>query len=161
MLQILKKFFFRHPLLSIRWKIAVLVIGFIGLLDSTYLTYSHYSNQALTCPVVKKVNSCEIVATSSYSTMLGAPLSLFGLGFYLLIIIIGLASIKEKYQFTLNFIIPLAFVAWVFSARLTYLQIFVIKSFCYYCLLSALLSTILLVLGILIVKKTELASITS
>ena len=90
--------------------------------------------------------------------MLGVPLALFGLGFYILIIAIGLVSFKEKYQFVLNFIIPLALVAWIFSVRLTYLQMFVIKSFCYYCLLSALLSTILLIIGIIMVKKIEIAS---
>lgn len=158
MLQSLKKILFHHPLLSARWKIAVLAIGIIGLLDSGYLTYGHYGNQGLACPAVKEVNSCEIVATSSYSTILGVPLSLLGLGFYILIIVIGLVSFKEKYQFVLNFIIPLALVAWIFSFRLTYLQMFVIKSFCYYCLLSALLSTILLVIGIIMVKKIEITS---
>ncbi len=158
MLQKLKNFFFHHPGLSNRWKVAVIAIGLIGLLDSSYLAYSYYSNQDLACPVIKEVNSCEIVATSSYSTMMGTPLALFGMGFYLLIVAIGLISLKEKYQFALNFIAPLAFVAWVFSVRLTYLQMFVIKSFCYYCLLSALLSTILLVLGVLMVKKIELSS---
>lgn len=158
MLQKLKHFFFHHPALSNSWKIAVIIIGLIGFFDSGYLTYSHYSNQEVACPTVKEVNSCEIVATSSYSTMMGTPLALFGMGFYLLITAIGFISLKEKYQFTLNFITPLAFMAWVFSVRLTYLQMFVIKSFCYYCLLSALLSTILLALGVLMVKKIEFTS---
>ena len=158
MLQKLKHFFFHHPALSHGWKIAVIIIGLIGLLDSSYLTYTHYGEIAPACPVIEKVNSCEIVATSSYSTMLGIPLSLFGMGFYILVVAIGLVSFKEKYQFALNFIAPLALMAWIFSVRLTYLQMFVIKSFCYYCLLSAILSTLLLALGVLMVKKIDLAS---
>jgi len=133
---------------------AVIIIGLMGLIDSGYLVYKHYTNQILPCPTVQLVNTCQVVATSAYANILGVPIALIGLGFYLAIIIIGLAGLKEKYQFAFNFIPPLSALAWLFSARLTYLQFFVIHSICYYCIFSALLATFLLIIGVIIIQKT-------
>ena len=127
----------------------------MGFFDSGYLTFKHYSNEILPCPVVESVNTCQVVATSVYSNILGVPIALIGLFFYVAIIAIGLVSLKEKYQFILNFIPPLSALAWLFSVRLTYLQFFVIHSVCYYCIFSALLATILLIMGVMIIKKID------
>jgi len=153
MLAFLHRHFTRHPSLSLRWPIAIVFIGLLGFVDSGYLAYKHYTNEILPCPGVELVNTCQVVATSVYSTILGIPLSLLGLFFYATVIVIGLFALNEKYQFVLNFIPPLALVAWVFSVRLVYLQLFVIYSVCYYCIWSAILSTVLLILGIIIVRK--------
>jgi len=153
MLSFLHRHFTHHPALSFRWPIAVIIIGLLGLADSGYLTYSHYAQTVLPCPTVQSVNTCQVVATSVYSNILGVPLALIGLGFYAIIIAIGLVALKEKYQFALNFIPPLSALAWLFSVRLTYLQFFVIDSICYYCIFSAILSTILLIMGVMMIQK--------
>jgi len=151
----LHRHFTRHPALSLRWPLTVIIIGLMGMIDSGYLTYSHYAQTVLPCPTIESVNTCQVVATSVYSNILGVPLALIGLGFYATIIAIGLISLKEKFQFALNFIPPLAALAWLFSVRLTYLQFFVIHSVCYYCIFSALLATILLVMGVMMMRKID------
>ncbi len=153
MLAFLHRHFTRHPALSPRWPIAVIIIGLLGFFDSGYLAYKHYANQTILCPIVESVNTCQVVAVSVYSNILGVPIALLGLFFYIAIITIGLNSLKERYQFVLNFIPPLSALAWLFSIRLTYLQFFIIHSICYYCIFSALLSTLLLVIGIMIIRK--------
>ncbi|MFA7654091.1 MAG: vitamin K epoxide reductase family protein [Candidatus Magasanikbacteria bacterium] len=155
MLALLHRHFTRHPALTTIWPIAIIIIGLLGFLDSGYLTYKHYAHEILPCPIVESVNTCQVVATSIYSNILGIPLALIGLGFYTVIILIGLLALKEKYQFMLNFVPLLSVLSWLFSVRLTYLQFFVINSVCYYCIFSAFLATILVIMGIMIIKKID------
>lgn len=145
MLQKIRNFFLRSIKIKKIFKIAIIIIGLIGLTDSSYLTYSHYKANPINCfTEVKQVNSCQVVAESAYSTILGVPISLMGMFFYLIVIFIGALSFKNDFTFLLNLLLPFSVIAVLFSLRLTYLQIYVIGYLCYYCILSALLSCILL-----------------
>jgi uncharacterized membrane protein len=59
-----------------------LVLSLIGLGASAYLTYEHYSSSTtLACPDTGAIN-CVKVTTSTYSELLGIPVALLGLLFY-------------------------------------------------------------------------------
>jgi uncharacterized membrane protein len=69
----------RH-LAWLRW--GSLVVCVLGLAASAYLTYEHYSSStSLACPDTGAIN-CLKVTTSSYSKVLGVPVALLGLLFY-------------------------------------------------------------------------------
>ena len=145
MLQKLRNFFLRSIHIKQSFKIAIIIIGLVGLADSSYLTYSHYKANPINCfTEVKQVNSCQVVAESTYSTILGLPISLMGMLFYLTVIAIGILSLKKDFNFLLNLLLPFSIIAVLFSLRFTYLQIYIIGFLCYYCILSALLSCALL-----------------
>jgi uncharacterized membrane protein len=58
------------------------VICVLGLLDSAYLTYEHYTSSAtLACSDTGAIN-CLKVTTSSYATIAGVPVALLGLVFF-------------------------------------------------------------------------------
>lgn len=145
MLQKIRGFVLRTVDIKQSFKIAIIAIGLIGLADSSYLTYAHYKAHPINCfTEVKQVNSCQLVADSIYSTVLGVPISLLGMCFYLVIIGIGISSFKKDFTFLLNLLLPFSALAVLFSLRLTYLQVYVIGYICYYCLISAALSCALL-----------------
>lgn len=145
MLQKIRGYVLKSVNINQTLKIAIIVIGLVGLVDSSYLTYAHYKANPINCfTEVKQVNSCQVVADSIYSTVLGVPISLLGIFFYLTIIAIGLISFKKDFTFILNLLLPFSAFAVLFSLRLTYLQVYVIGYICYYCLISATLSCILL-----------------
>ncbi len=126
-----------------KWKHTLVSLSAVGLFDTSYLTYTHFKSQILNCLGFAVVNGCQVVTESIYSTILGVPIALIGLCYYLFVIGVALLSYKHKYNFLLNSLLPLTALSSIFSLRLIYLQVNVIGYICYYCMLSAVISFIL------------------
>ena len=156
MLHKIKKYICRPVEIENKWKHAIVSLSVVGFFDTSYLTYSHFKSQILSCFGHTIVNGCQVVTESIYSTVLGVPIALVGLGYYTFIIVAALLSYKRKFNFLLNSILPITALAVLFSLRLTYLQIAVINYICYYCILSAALSVILFGISWKIYKKISL-----
>ncbi|MBT2209872.1 MULTISPECIES: vitamin K epoxide reductase family protein [Actinomadura] len=60
---------------------AAWVLTLAGFGISVYLTISHYHEEALTCSASGTVD-CHAVTTSKYSTLVGIPMPLLGLAFF-------------------------------------------------------------------------------
>lgn len=77
--------------LTPRWLPAVtLLLSLIGLGVSIYLTYEHYTgNKNLICSATSTIN-CLKVTTSPQSVVLGIPVAVFGLAFF--VAMVGLNS---------------------------------------------------------------------
>lgn len=122
---------------------AVASIALVGFFLALYLTlYKIGIMGELACAV----GSCERVQSSRYAVFLGLPVAAWGLGFYGLTFALALAGLQPAYERAR--IIPRALVAlsgWglLFSAWLTYLELFVIKGICMWCVISAALVVLL------------------
>lgn len=124
------------------FKPAVLILSIIGFLLSVYLTYLHYSEgQTAFC---SQGSDCDVVRQSSYSSLLGIPVALFGAVGYALIFWFTYVSMSKRLRWLLLYTISLA--GFVFSLYLTYLELFVIKAICPYCVVSALIMTAIFIL---------------
>jgi len=124
------------------FKPAILILSVIGFLLSLYLTYLHYTEgQSAFC---SQGSDCDVVRQSSYSNILGIPVALFGAVGYALIFWFTYVSIARSTRWLLLYTISLA--GFIFSAYLTYLEIFVIKAICPYCVASALIMTIIFIM---------------
>jgi uncharacterized membrane protein len=123
-----------------------LIFSLIGFLDATYLTIQHYRGFWLECgPVL----DCDAVMTSQYAVIGGVPLALLGAVYYLVIFLLTVAYYDRKHPYLLSIIAPLTILGFLVSLVLVYLQAFIIRAFCLYCLLSALTSTGLFVLALI------------
>ncbi|MEU5879700.1 vitamin K epoxide reductase family protein [Spirillospora sp. NPDC047279] len=71
----------RTPARPLWFMISAWALTLAGLGISVYLTISHYDEKALVCSASGKVD-CHAVTTSKYSDLLGIPLPLLGLGFF-------------------------------------------------------------------------------
>lgn len=114
-----------------------IILSILGLIVSSYLLYTRLTETHLVCGI----SSCDIVNNSKYAFLLGIPVSAWGVVFYLVELI--LLFIKKYKLFFWGTIIGV-----VFSAYLTYLEFFVIYSWCQWCLLSAWITVALFVLGL-------------
>ena len=109
------------------------VLAVAGLADATYLTASHLSGETVTCLASTR---CSEVLTSKYATFAGVPLALVGaIGYFIVFAAATLAAFgMENARRVLTIMIGVMFVG---TLWLLYLQAFVIKAYCDYCLLSA------------------------
>ncbi len=126
----------------------------IGLVVALYLLTVHWGWWQAVC---LGVGNCEVVNTSIYSELLGIPVALLGALSYAGLIILGLAIWKDiyaEYARLARFFI--AMVGVVFSAYLTYIELFVLHEICPWCVTSAILITLIAILSILDLRTAEL-----
>lgn len=118
-----------------------------GALISAYLTWSYLQGVAPVC--VGDSSGCETVQTSRYAEILGIPVA--SLGFFAYAGLLGSALIRDERAALFGLLIAL--VGTLFSAYLTYLEIFVIGAFCQWCVASAALMVASLLLTALRVGR--------
>lgn len=130
--------------------IVVLIVALLGFIDASYLTVEHYKNVIPPCSVT---GGCEVVLTSIYSTILGVPVSLLGAIFYLLILVGAFAYLESKNDQFLKWSLMLTIPGFILALWFVYVQIFILHSYCIYCLGSFLTTTILFTLAMKIFTK--------
>ncbi len=89
--------------------------------------------------------SCTAVDNSKYSELFGIGVSIYGVAGYFLLLILCVISLarKKKYSGFIDFMIFGGGLGGVlFSAWLTWLEAYVIKSYCPYCVVSAALMSL-------------------
>ena len=123
--------------------IILLILSFLGFLDSAYLTILHYQNSLPPCSVT---SGCEEVLASAYSTLGPMPIALFGVIFYLAVIVLCLFLTTNYKKIYLKILYLFIFVGFVVSVILFEVQAFILRSFCQYCVLSEVITTALLIL---------------
>ena len=126
----------------------VATLGLIGVFVSTYLTlYKLGYIGELKCTV----GSCETVNTSQWATFLGMPVAAWGLGFYVVALVLSMLGVQERYADSRAFSVALvALTGWgvVFSGWLTYLELFVINAICIWCVTSACIVAIMFLVSV-------------
>jgi uncharacterized membrane protein len=135
---------------------AVLVIALLGVLEAGYLTYLHYHGLgSLPCLGGHHgVSSCETVQSSVYSKFAGVSVALLGLLGY--ITIVTSLFVRGELGRATGFCVAL--VGFGFSMYLTYRELFTLKHICEWCVGSATLMTILMVLTAIRFLRGEPAS---
>jgi len=98
---------------------------------------------------------CEKVLTSAFSMLGPIPLALFGVIFYLTVILTCLLILIEGRKELVKFFHFTVLVGFLFSVVLFFIQFGDLQSFCQYCLLSEVISTGLLMLSLLKLAKTK------
>jgi uncharacterized membrane protein len=133
---------------------ATLGLACLGALDATYLlVYKLTKNNAMCLGN----GGCHDVNFSPYAEIGRIPVSVFGMAAFL--VIAGIVMLEPRIKFLKEngalaiFGISLAGVA--FTAYLTWLEIYVIHAICPFCIISAILITLIFILAIFrLIKQT-------
>lgn len=133
---------------------ASIVLSVLGAADAIYLLVLKLTQNELMCV---GNHGCITVNNSIYSEIYGFPVSIFGLMGYLAILVILVLEPRWKLAAENGplTIFGMSIVGVLFSAYLTYIEAFVIFAYCPFCVISAIIMTILFVLAIIrLVKHT-------
>jgi len=139
---------------SRRQTLALLAV--VGVCIALYLTlYKIGVIGVLSC----SIGSCETVNTSKWSTLLGLPIAAWGLGAYvalLLLAMVGSGAREESVSIS-RLIVALSSWSVLFSAWLTYQELFVIRAICIWCVSSALLWVLIFAVSVVDLRAVSRA----
>jgi uncharacterized membrane protein len=130
-------------------------LALLGALDAGYLTYIKLAHVEAIC---RGVGDCEAVNSSIFSQIGGVPVAALGLAAYLAIL--ALLVLEPRHarlqDYTPLAIFGLALTGTLYSAYLTYVELFVIHAICPFCVTSAVLITGLFILAVIRVVRGPL-----
>ena len=138
---------------KIAYTIFIVALG--GFLDAAYLTMQHYGKMIPPC---QPPWDCEAVLTSAYATIQGIPISLFGMLYYITAAVLAMVIVMKGKSLATTLLTVLIGSAFVVTVILLGLQQFVIGAYCLYCLVSAVITTVLFILLLMLRKSPVLQS---
>lgn len=109
----------------------------VGVAVAVYIAIADSGGGAPAC--VGGSHGCQTVADSSYSHLLGVNIAIFGAIGYLLLL--AAALLRGDVARMGGFVVALG--GFGYSVFLTYLELFVIDAICQWCVISAILMTVL------------------
>ena len=121
------------------------LLALVGLADALYLTIEHVTGQSVRCTILA---GCSAVLSSPYAVVAGIPLAAVGAAAYFSVFSLAILTLFG-YRSAGKILTAVVIAMFLVSLWLIYLQAFVIREFCQYCLLSALITTTLLVVVLL------------
>jgi uncharacterized membrane protein len=108
--------------------------------------------------LVCAVGSCEVVQTSKWATLLGFPVAVWGVAYYVAVLALCLAGLSPRLvdsRQLSQLLVVMTATGVLVSAWLTYLELFVIHAICQWCVASAILATILFVVSLLDLREVR------
>src|SRR3989344_2804946 len=120
----------------------IFIFSLLGLGVSSFLFYEYSIAGSIICPIG---GGCDIVRASPYSLFLGISIPILGIVFYLAMAVLAVVrsqASSRKILFYLQLLITVAGVG--FGIYLTLLEIFVIRAICFWCVLSFIISLMIL-----------------
>lgn len=129
------------------WIVPVIAIAGLGV--AAYLAYVEINHAEAVCG---PVGNCNLVQSSAYASIFGVPVAVLGLLNYVGVIILwgGNRQTKLKGIKSISAVMLLALTTFgvIFSIYLTWAELFLINAVCAWCLSSAIITTVLMLIAI-------------
>jgi len=123
----------------------IVILSSIGILDSFYLYYSKKHEKKIVCVIWE---DCDAVVKSSYGKTFGIDNAIGGILYYAMIFSYGIVTLLNRNIFKETIVYYLIVIASIgsvlFSIYLTAVQAFVLKKWCEYCIVSSIISLLIL-----------------
>jgi uncharacterized membrane protein len=131
------------------YRMGAALMSLLGLFVAAYLyLYKIGRIGALACGT----GACETVQTSEWARFAGVEVALIGVVGYALLLAVAIAAIQTApsgRRWAVDLLAALAAGGVLFTAYLTYLELFVIRAICRWCVGSAVIIVTILVLALL------------
>jgi uncharacterized membrane protein len=121
----------------------IIFLSLIGFAVSVYLATAHYLGFTVPCDIT---HGCEKVLQSKYSFLLGLPLSVWGVAFYVGLVFFGLLA--NHYKIAKKIFTWYLALGGLAACAFLYEQFFIIKSVCQYCMVTDFLAIVLFLIDL-------------
>ncbi len=139
-----------------RYRQAIALLALVGLFVALYLwLHALGFGGAIKCGAS---GACETVQTSPWAVFLGLPVAFYGVVGYLAVLIVALVSLRpaalgqpgwDRLQ------LWLASIGVIFTAYLTYVELFLIHAICRWCVGSAVIITLIWMVSVLALRRSD------
>lgn len=120
----------------------LILLSAAGFIISMFLAYQYNRPEPVFC--ITEESSCDIVRSSSYSSLLGIRLPYLGAFYFLFLMSYLYIRGLEKYTKSPDFVLfAIILVGLFFETTYTYIQIFVLETLCFWCLMIELIMLIM------------------
>lgn len=124
----------------------ILLLAFSGIAVSTYLVQHEQTGDPLICNI-QSLSGCNEVASSSYSRLFGISLAQLGLLYYTMVFVIAICELVMINQLLRRALQGFALLGLLSALYSTYTQVFLIQALCIYCVVSAGIMVLVLILA--------------
>lgn len=118
------------------------LLSFAGFIDTLYLIIKHRQPKPLVCPFH---HDCSKVTESKWATIFYFRNETLGFVYYLAMLALGLAAFFTNAGILGIIIFWGAIAAFLLHLFFVGVQIFTVKDYCFYCLISAVISLLMLI----------------
>ncbi len=136
-------------------RMAIAVLSLLGVFVALYLSmYKWGMMGSIQC----SVGGCQTVQNSPWSMLLGQPVAVWGLGAYITLLAIAILGLQPRFvnaRWVALALFGISGVGVLFSAYLTYLEAAVIHAWCQWCVVSAILITLIFLLSVPGLKRAR------
>jgi uncharacterized membrane protein len=136
---------------------AIALLALVGLFVALYLRLHALGyGGAIKCGAS---GGCETVQTSQWAVLFGLPVAFYGVVGYLALLIAAIAALRPAALPRRHWnvvLAALATVGFLFTAYLTYLELFVIHAICRWCVGSAVIITLIWIVSLLSLRSPGL-----
>ena len=132
------------------WIIAILALG--GMAVSAVALQRHYAKSATEFCDFSQRFSCDIVNRSEYSSLVGIPVAGIGIAGYAVLFVLA-AFLRWRTE-TPNRLLGAALAGFAFALYLTYIEAYVLETWCILCLISLVLIFLISALAIVVKLKS-------
>ena len=132
---------------------AIALLALVGLFVALYLWLHALGFGG---PIKCGTGGCDTVQTSEWAVLFGLPVAFYGVVGYLGILVVALAALRPValLQPKWNLVLAgLATVGVLFTAYLTYLELFVIHAICRWCVGSAVIITAIWIVALAALRR--------
>jgi uncharacterized membrane protein len=137
-----------------RYRQAIALLALVGCFIALYLwLHALGYGGAIKCGAS---GGCEVVQTSRWAVFLGLPVALYGVVGYFAVLVVAVtalrpAALQQRGWNTL--LAALSSVGVLFTAYLTYLELFVIQAICRWCVGSAVIIALIWIVSLLALRS--------
>ena len=123
----------------------IILLSLLGIFVSGYLSWSHFSGEAVYCG---GASSCELVNSSRFAYLGNIPVAFLGLLAYLAILVLSLIPPHDNRQWPEVLRFGIALIGVMFQWYLFYIEVAVLQAYCYWCIASQTIITVIFILSL-------------